>query len=121
MTWSLCANSEAVTSEYVQLEQLEPLTPDNFFKYLHASDIEFHFDVADSHCGLSIDDFCSRANDIAQTIKARREHHLLCIYLFLTTHDFSLDFPNGDLLVFKDTSGKLEVALLLLLCFLCLI
>ena len=106
MTWSLCANSKAVTSEYVQLEQLEPLTPDNFLKYLHASDIEFHFDVADSHRGLSIDDFCSRANDIAQTIKARREHRLLCIYLFLTTHDFSLDFPNGDLLVFKDMGNE---------------
>ena len=106
MTWSLCANSKAVTSEYIQLEQLEPLTPDNFLKYLHASDIKFHFDVADSHRGLSIDDFCSRAKDIAQTIKARREHHLLCIYLFLTTHDFSLDFPNGDLLVFKDMGNK---------------
>jgi hypothetical protein len=106
MTWSLCANSEAVTSEYVQLEWLEPLTPDNFLKYLHASDIKFPFDVADSHCSLSIDDFCSRANDIAQTIKARCEHRLLCIYLFLTTHNFSLDLPNGDLLVFKDMGNK---------------
>ena len=103
MTWSLCANSEAVTSK---LEYVQQLDPDNFLKYLHASDIEFPSDTAHSHRGLSIDDFCSWANDIAQTIKARREHRLLCIYLFLTTHDFSLDFLNGDLLVFKDTGNK---------------
>ena len=103
MTWSLCANSEAVTSE---LEYVQQLDPDNFLKFLHASDIEFPSDIAHSHRGLSIDDFCSRANDIAQTIKARREHCFLYIYLFLTTHDFSLDFPNSDLLVFKDTGNK---------------
>ena len=89
-----------------KLEYVQQLDPDNFFKYLHASDIEFPSDIADSHCALSINDFCSRANDIAQTIKARREHHLLYIYLFLMTHDFSLDFPNGDLLVFKDMGNK---------------
>ena len=103
MTWSLCTNSEAVTSE---LEYVQQLDPDNFLKYLHASDIKFPSDIAHSHHGLSIDDFCSQANDITQTIKVRREHHLLCIYLFLMTHDFSLDFPNGDLLVFKDTGNK---------------
>ena len=103
MTWSLCANSEAVTSK---LEYVQQLDPDNLLKYLHASDIEFPSDIAHSHRGLSIDDFCSRANDIAQTIKVRHEHCLLCIYLFLTTHDFSLDFLNGDLLVFKDTGNK---------------
>ena len=58
MLWSLCANSEAVTNE---LEYVQQLDPDNFLKYLHASDIEFPSDIADSHCGLSIDDFCSRA------------------------------------------------------------
>ena len=103
MTWSLCTNSEAVTSE---LEYVQQLDPDNFLKYLHASDIDFPSDIVNSHCGLSIDDFCSWANDIAQTIKARHEHCLLCIYLFLTTHDFSLDFPNSDLLVFKDTGNE---------------
>ena len=102
MTW-LCANSEAVTSE---LEYIQQLDPDNFLKYFHASDIDSPSNISHSHRGLSIDDFCSRANDIAQTIKARHEHCLLCIYLFLMTHDFSLDFPNGDLLVFKDTGNK---------------
>ena len=63
--------------------------------------------MSDSSCGLSIDGFLPLANGIAQSIKARCEPHLLCIYLFLTTHDFSLDFPNDDnLLVFKDTGNK---------------
>ncbi|KAH9984561.1 hypothetical protein BJV77DRAFT_966034 [Russula vinacea] len=69
------------------------LDPDNLLKYLHASDIEFPSDIAHSHRGLSIDDFCSRANDIAQTIKVRHEHRLLY-------------FLNGDLLVFKDMGNK---------------
>ena len=88
------------------VQQLETLTSDAFLDDLRASNINFPSDIANSHPGLSMDDFCSRANDIAQTIKARREHRLLCIYLFLTTHDFSLDFPNGDLLVFKDTGNR---------------
>ena len=76
MLWLLCANSEAVTNE---LEYVQQLDPDNFLKYLHASDIEFPSDIANSHCGLSIDEFCSQANDIAQTIKVRHEHRLLCM------------------------------------------
>ena len=68
---------------------------------------EIYNQIPDSPHSPSIDGFCSLANDIARSIKAKREHHLLCIYLSLTTHDFSLDFPNDDnLLVFKDTGNK---------------
>jgi hypothetical protein len=34
---------------------------------------------------FSVDGFLSLANGIAGFIKAKRENHLLCIYLFLTT------------------------------------
>jgi hypothetical protein len=89
------------------VQQLEPLTPEQLLKYLDVNDNLFPSDISDSPDDPSIDGFLPLANDIAQSIKARREHHLLCIYLFLTTHDFSLDFPNDDnLLVFKDTEYK---------------
>ena len=88
------------------VQQVEPLTPEQFLECLDVSDNLFPSDISDSPDGLSIDGFLSLANGIAQSIKARREHHLLGIYLFLT-HDFSLDFPNDDnLLVFKDTGNK---------------
>jgi len=100
---------ESGTPDQVQafdenVQQL-PLTPEQFLECLAVSDNLF--EIPDSPRGLSIDGFCSLANDIAKSIRARREHRLLCIYLFLTTHDFSLDFPNNDnLLVFKDTEHK---------------
>lgn len=87
------------------VQQLEGFTPEQFLECLRVSEI--YNQIPDSPHSPSIDGFCSLANDIAQSIKAKREHHLLCIYLSLTTHDFSLDFPNDDnLLVFKDTGNK---------------
>ena len=94
------------------VQQLEGFTPEQFLECLRVSEINRIPDskinqIPDSPDSFSIDGFCSLANDIARSIKAKREHHLLCIYLSLTTHDFSLDFPNDDnLLVFKDTGNK---------------
>ena len=88
------------------VQNLKPLTPEKFLEYLDVSDSLFPSDISASPDGLSIDGFLPLANQIAQSIKAKREH-LLSIYLFLTTHDFSLDFPNDDnLLVFKDTGHQ---------------
>jgi hypothetical protein len=69
-------------------QQLELLTPEQFLECLGVSDDLSPSEIPDSPRGLSIDDFCPLANDIAQSIKARREHRLLCNYLFLRTHDF---------------------------------
>ncbi len=96
---------DQVQAFHENVQQLECLTEDQFFKYLRVTEDLF---PPDSPRGLSINinSFCSLANEIARSIKARREHRLLCIYLFLT-HDFSLDFPNDDnLLVFKDAGNK---------------
>jgi hypothetical protein len=91
----------------VNVQQLETLTPKKFLECLGVSDNVLTPNISDSHYEFSINGFLPLANGIAQSIKARREHHLLCIYLFLTTHDLSLDFPNDDkLLVFKDTEYK---------------
>jgi hypothetical protein len=70
------------------VQQLERLTPEQFLECLGVSDDLFPSEIPDSPRGLSMDDFCPLANDIAQSIKARREHRLLCIYLFLRTYDF---------------------------------
>ncbi len=91
------------------VQQLECLTEEQFLKYLHFTDNLFPSDISNSLPGLSINGFLPVANSIARSIKARREHHLLSIYLFLMTHDFSLDFPEGDLLVFKDTGSKTPI------------
>ena len=91
----------------VNVQQLEPLTPEKFLKCLDVSDDVLTSHISDSCHDFSMNGFLPLANGIAQSIKARGEHHLLCIYLFLTTHDLSLDFPNDDkLLVFKDTEHK---------------
>jgi hypothetical protein len=91
----------------VNVQQLETLTPEKFLECLDVSDDVLTSNISDPHYEFSINGFLPLANGIAQSIKARREHHLLCIYLFLTTHDLSLDFPNDDkLLVFKDTGSK---------------
>jgi hypothetical protein len=42
--------------------------------------------IPNSLLGLSIDGFCSLANHIAHSIKEKRKHRVLSIYLFLTTH-----------------------------------
>jgi hypothetical protein len=91
----------------VDVQKLEPLTPEKFLECLDVSDDVLTSYISDSHYDFSINGFLPLANGIAQSIKARREHHLLCIYLFLTTHNLLLDFPNDDkLLVFKDTEYK---------------
>jgi hypothetical protein len=88
-----------------KVQRLEPFTtPEEFLEYFRV-DQQHASEIPDSPRDFSIDNFCNLANDIARSIKARGEHHLLYIYLFLMTYDFSLDFPNRDLLVFKDT-GK---------------
>jgi hypothetical protein len=90
------------------VQEPEPFTTsEQFFDYLKVRGDLFPSDICNPHGGLSIDNFVLWANEIAKSIKARREHRLLCIYLFLTTHDFSLDFPNDNLLVFEDTERKI--------------
>ena len=93
-----------VFDENVQL--LKCFTEKQFLECLRVS--SDNSEIPDLSQSLSIDDFCSLANDISQSIKARRAHHLLCIYLFLPTHDFSSDFMKYDLLVFKDTGNKID-------------
>ena len=90
-------------------QQEEFITSKQFLECLRVGDNVLPSKIPDSLLGLSIDGFCSLANDIARSIKEKREHHLLSIYLFLTTHHFSLtlDFRNSDLLVFKDTGNKI--------------
>jgi hypothetical protein len=87
-------------------QQLERFTSqEHFLDYLDVGDDLLPSDISNRRHDL--DNFLTLANEIAQSIKARREHHLLCIYLFL--NDFSLDFPNDDgdnLLVFKDTEHQ---------------
>jgi hypothetical protein len=63
------------------------MTPEAFTECLRGSgsDSLFPSEIPESPRGLSIDGFCGLANDIAQSIKTRREHCHLCIYLFLTT------------------------------------
>ena len=91
----------------VNVQQLESLTPKKFLECLDVSDDVFTSYTSDSNYNFSINGFLPLANGIARSIKARREHHLLCIYLFLTTHDLSLEFSNDDkLMVFKDTGCK---------------
>jgi hypothetical protein len=91
------------------VQEPEPFaTSEQFLDYLKVRGDLFPSDISNPRRGLSIDGFLPLANDIAQSIKARCEHHLLCIYLFLTTHDLSLDFLNDDkLLVFEDTERKI--------------
>lgn len=68
------------------VQQLETITPEQFLEHLRGSDGD---DLLPSEIpklgGLTINNFCDLANGIAQSINARREHCLLCIYLFLTT------------------------------------
>jgi hypothetical protein len=89
------------------VQEPEPFTSEQFLDYLNVRGDLFPSDISNPPDGLSIGNFCSLANEIAKSIKARREHRLLCIYLFLTTHDFSLDFPNDNLLMFEDTERKI--------------
>ena len=86
------------------VQQLENINEERFFKLLDVNDNLL--EIPDSPSRLSKDNFCSLVNDIAMAIKEAREHRRLCVYLFLTTPDFSLDFPDDDLLVFEDTEQK---------------
>ena len=88
------------------VQQLDPLTEKQFLECLGVRDNLIRSEFPHSPQNLSIDGFCSLANGIAQSIKETREHHLLCIYLFLTTHDFAVKFPDDHLLVFEDTGNK---------------
>jgi hypothetical protein len=83
----------------------ERLTPEQFLERLAVNDNLF---PSVSPQDRSIEKFCSLANKVALFIYEKCEHHLLCIYPFLTTHDFSLDFPNDDLLEFKDTGNNIH-------------
>jgi hypothetical protein len=69
---------------------LEPLPLEDFLRCLLFNVSEtLPSKIPSSLRGLfSIDCFVDLANGIAKTIKAKREYHLLCINLFLTTHDF---------------------------------
>ena len=88
------------------VQQLDPLTEKQFLECLGVRDNLIPSEFPHSPQNLSIDGFCSLANGIAQSIKETREHHLLCIYLFLTTHDFAVKFPDDYLLVFEDSGNK---------------
>jgi len=93
------------------VQQPVPLSPQDFLKCLGFNDAQLNdflppSTTSRSHRDSSIDGFLALANDIAGFIKSKREYHLLWSYLFLTTHDFSLDFPNDDLLVFRDTGNN---------------
>ena len=68
--------------------QLDPFTAKQFLECLDVRDKLIPSEIPHSPQNLSIDGFCSLANGIAQSIKETREHYLLCIYLFLTIHDF---------------------------------
>ena len=89
------------------VQQQEFITSNEFLECLRIDDNVLPSKTPDSLLGLSIDGFCLLANDIALSIKKQREHRNLSICFFLTTHHFSLDFPSGDLLVFKDTGNKM--------------
>ncbi len=89
------------------IQQLEPIPSQEFLKCLRFHDaLQLPSTIPSPLGGFSIDGFLTLANDIAGSIKKKREYHLLCIYLFLTTHGFSLDLPNHDLLVFRDTGNN---------------
>ena len=63
------------------------ITEEEFFAYLGVKEDQFPPELPfDLSCNVNT--FCSLANEIARNIKATREHRLLCIYLFLTTHNF---------------------------------
>ena len=69
------------------VQQLMDITEEEFFAYLGVKEDQFPPDLPfDLSCNINT--FCSLANEIARNIKATREHRLLCIYLFLTTHNF---------------------------------
>ena len=88
------------------VQQQDFITSKQFLECLRFDDNVFPSKIHDPHPVLSIDDFCSLANNIAHSIKEKREHRL---YLFLTTPHFSLDFPTSDLLVFKNTENKTPI------------
>ncbi len=89
------------------IQELVVLSPQELLKCLDPNDALLPPEIPDSLRGFfSIDGFLSLANGIAELIHEEREYHLLCIYLFLTTHYFSLDCPNDDLLVFRDTGNN---------------
>jgi hypothetical protein len=75
-------------------QQLEGLTTEQFLERLAVSDNLFPSKIPDPPNGLSIDGFCSLANEIALSIKARRGHRLLCIYLFLDDTCFLTRFSE---------------------------
>ena len=74
------------------VQQLDPFTEEQFLNYLNVKDTLIPSGITHPPQSFSIDGFCSLANDIARSIKSTREHHLLCIYLFLTTW-FLTRFP----------------------------
>jgi hypothetical protein len=88
------------------VQQLQLINSKRFLECLRVDDNVLPSEIPHLRPVFSIDDFCSLANDIAHSIKEKRERRLSSIYLFLTAHHFSLDFPNGELLVFKNTENK---------------
>ena len=69
------------------VQLLMDITEEEFFDYLGVEEDKFPPELPfDLSCNINT--FCSLANEIARYIKATREHRLLCIYLFLTTHNF---------------------------------
>ena len=68
------------------VQQLDPFTEKQFLEYLmNVGDEPIPSKILHSSQNLSFDRFCSLANGIARRIKTKREHHLFCICLFLTT------------------------------------
>jgi DNA recombination-dependent growth factor C len=68
------------------IQQLQFISSKQFLECLHVSDNVLPSKTLNSLLGLSIDGFCSLANHIARSIKEKRKHCLLSIYLFLMTH-----------------------------------
>ena len=104
---------------FVDLHPPEPFeTAKDFLKSLHFSQLPQAPETPDSARDLSALGFLTVANDIAKSIKDLRAHHLYFVFDFsLTTSDFfTLDFPNGSLLVFKNTQNKRHSGILDMTC-----
>ena len=73
---------------YESVQQLVFLAPEQFLDCLSVDEpLPSKIPGQRRHL-FSIDGFCSLANGIAHSIKDKCEHRLLCIYLFLTIHDY---------------------------------
>ena len=61
--------------------QLDPFTAKQFLECLDVGDKLIPSEIPHSPQNLSIDGFCSLANDIAQSIREKRERRL-CVFIF---------------------------------------